>query len=113
MRRNPVGNVLMHHAQLAGDTPQIHPINIQTNCLLTYRIRIALSLRLGRITPMAVLALIPLATGFRPTDFDLTCAFLAVRTFVHSLTLPYILFFSHSLISWISLTLDFSQSLLI
>nr|WP_263975240.1 hypothetical protein [Leptolyngbya sp. 7M] len=67
MRRNPVGDCLMHHPQMAGDTPQIHPIHIQPNSLLSYRVRIALFLRLGRIAPMAVLALIPLATGFRPT----------------------------------------------
>jgi hypothetical protein len=96
MRRDPVGNCLMHHAQMAGDAPQIHPIPIQTNGLLSYCVRIALFLWLRRIAPTAVLALKPLATGFRQTDFDLMSTFLAVRTFIHSLTLPHILSFSHS-----------------
>jgi hypothetical protein len=83
---------------MSGNGPQIHPIHIPPNGLLSYHVRIALFLRLWRIASTAVLALKTLATDFCKTDFNLTGAFLAVRTFIHSLTLPYILSFSHSLL---------------
>jgi hypothetical protein len=96
MRRNSVGNRLMHDPQMPSDPSQIHPVCIEADGLLSHRIWIALCLRLWRVAPSAMLALKALTAGFRASDFDLTGVSLAVRTCFHPLTLSYMLSFSHS-----------------
>lgn len=77
----------MNYAQMPGDTPQIHTIDVQLHCLVPKAIRVALRFGLRRILATTMLTLEALATGMCQPNFDLAAGLLAVRTGVHPVIL--------------------------
>lgn len=111
---HPIGDRLMHDAQMAGDPAQTEAVDIEPERLLTDCLRVALLLGLRGVLALAVRAEIALAPGRILTDFLLMAGLATVRTsratdLFHATTLPATRPISHSLLRF-NLTFSFMRA---